>query len=276
MTAATAGERNPKLLDWYLTHGRSLPWRGSRDPYAILVSEVMLQQTQADRVIPHYERFLAAFPTVDDLAAAPFTRVAALWSGLGYNNRAKRLHAAARVVARDGWPADVTGLEALPGIGPYTARAIAAFAFGAQVAAVDTNLKRVLNRWHGEVLTGPPLAAAAADALGDAPAAEWNQAMMDLGATLCRPRTPRCGVCPVTDWCTGPGTYEPPRSQGRFQGSTRHARGAVMRLLIAEPADFASLVAATGFDPGRVAEALDGLHEDGLIERSRSGYRLTD
>ncbi len=141
---------------------------------------------------------------------------------------------------------------------------------------MDTNLKRVLSRWHGEALTGPPLAAAAAGALGDAPAAEWNQAMMDLGAALCRPRTPRCDVCPVTEWCAGPSTYEPPRSQGRFEGSIRHARGAVMRRLIAEPADFASLVAATGFDPGRIAEALDGLHDDGLIERAGAAYRLVD
>jgi A/G-specific adenine glycosylase len=236
-----------------------------RDPYAILVSEVMLQQTQADRVVPYFERFIHEFPTAQSLANAPLARVLDLWSGLGYNSRAKRLRDAAAVVATDGWPRDVEGLMTLPGVGPYTARAIASFAFGASVAAVDTNLRRVLARWNGEELKPAALHAAAERNLGP-DAAEWNQAMMDLGARICRPRAPHCDQCPVEQWCAGPGAYVPPRSQGRFEGSARQLRGAIIRHLVSRPATFAALVESTGFDPGHVEEALYDLRTEGLVE----------
>ena len=181
---ALESERNAALIHWYRSTARSLPWRTTSDPYAILVSEMMLQQTQVDRVVPYFGRFMAAFPTPEALADAPLSRVLELWSGLGYNTRAKRLRDAAAVVAAHGWPQDVEGLQALPGVGPYTARAIAAFAFRAPVAAVDTNLRRVLSRWHGEELS-PPLLQAVADRDLGSDAAEWNQAMMDLGARVC-------------------------------------------------------------------------------------------
>src|SRR3954453_4099783 len=181
------------LLRWYDRERRDLPWRRTTDPYAILVSEVMLQQTQVARVVPRYQQWLERWPDAASLAAASRGEVLAAWVGLGYNRRALALHGAARAVARDGWPAD---LRTLPGVGPYTAAAVASFAFGAQVAAVDTNAMRVaerLGRGTPEALVAPGRAA------------EWTQAAMELGATVCAARTPRCDACPVAAWCASAG-----------------------------------------------------------------------
>ncbi|MGH9054026.1 MAG: A/G-specific adenine glycosylase [Acidimicrobiia bacterium] len=190
-----------------------------------MVSEVMLQQTQAERVVPHYRRFLAAFPSVDTLASAGAREVLARWSGLGYNRRALRLQAAARRIAEHGWPTTVEGLRRLPGVGPYTAAAEACFAFGAQAPTLDTNLRRVLSRWEGKELRGVRLEEAARRALGSGRAAEWNQAVMDLGAKICRSQRPRCDRCPVRAWCRAPGLALGPRPHTPFQGSRRQARG---------------------------------------------------
>ena len=160
-------ERNRALLEWYEQNRRELPWRETRDPYPTLVSEVMLQQTQVQRVVPFFKAFLRRFPTVGDLAGAPLRDVLEVWSGLGYNGRARRLHLAAIVIATDGWPDTVTGLNGLPGVGPYTANAIACFAWGADAVPVDTNIRRVLSRWHGEPIEPRHLQAIAnADATG--------------------------------------------------------------------------------------------------------------
>ncbi len=251
------------LLNWYEGVRRPLPWRFTRDPWAILVSEVMLQQTQAARVVPHYERFLSRFPTPESLAAASGGDVIAAWSGLGYNRRALSLQAAARVVAAEGWPAR---LEDLPGVGPYTAAAVASFAWDAQVAAVDTNVRRVLERRDG-VRRGPrALARRAAELLPAGRAAAWNQAMMELGATVCRPRRPRCGECPLQDGCAGPDALTPvarPRGE-RFEATDRWARGRILAALVA------------GEDPPPLAaerreRALAGLERDGLIVRDEAG-----
>ena len=180
------------LLAWYAEHGRDLPWRGTHDPYAILVSEVMLQQTQVARVVPRYLEWIERWPTAEALAAASRAEVLAAWVGLGYNRRALALHAAAAAVARDGWPAD---LRTLPGVGPYTAAAVGSFAFGAQVAAVDTNARRVAERLGH----GPPGAL-----VPPGRAADWNQAAMELGATVCTARAPRCPACPVRTACRYP------------------------------------------------------------------------
>src|SRR3954451_10287288 len=189
------------LLAWYVRVRRPLPWRATRDPYALLVSEVMLQQTQALRVVPYYERWLSRFPTAAALADAPVRDVLSLWSGLGYNRRALALRNAARVVAASGWPSDLTSL---PGVGPYTAAAVASFAWDVQVAAVDTNVRRVLSRRDGVGLSPREVTARAASLLPAGEAAVFNQAMMELGATVCRPRVPVCGACPVSDGCHGP------------------------------------------------------------------------
>jgi A/G-specific adenine glycosylase len=191
----------------------------------------MLQQTQAGRVVEPYERFIARFPDPTSLAAAPTADVLSFWMGLGYNTRALRLKEAARLILEHGWPTTAAELQSLPGVGPYTAAAVACFAFGEQVAAVDTNLRRVLSRWVGRPLEGSDLLRTAEELVAAGDAIDWNQAVMDLGATICRP-SPDCEACPVADWCEDPSIYEPPRPQSRFEGSVRQARGAILRALV--------------------------------------------
>jgi A/G-specific adenine glycosylase len=201
------------LLAWYASHGRDLPWRHTRDPYAVLVSEVMLQQTQVDRVLPKYHEFLARFPTLAALGAAPIADVIRAWSPLGYNVRAVRLHAIARQAVADfdgALPGTLAGLLALKGIGRYTAGAIACFAFGLPVATVDTNIRRTLWRVFRGIEPAPWPAGQAATraalelaewALPADHAYAWQQALMDLGATLCTSRRPVCERCPLAGDC---------------------------------------------------------------------------
>ena len=199
-----------RLLAWYARHQRDLPWRRTRDPYAILVSEIMLQQTQVARVADYWTRFLGRYPTVSDLAAASADAVHESWTGLGYYARARNLHAAARAVVRDhagALPSAPEALRTLPGVGRYTAAAVASIAFGADVGTVDTNVARVLGRVFR--IRGAAKSAARAkrtwrlvDALvPPGRAGDWNQALMDLGATVCTARAPRCGACPVAPAC---------------------------------------------------------------------------
>ena len=256
------------LLDWYARVKRPLPWRATRDPYAVLVSEVMLQQTQAARVVPYYEAFLARFPDPQALAAAAPRDVLAAWSGLGYNRRALALQAAARRVAARGWPADLTEL---PGVGPYTAAAVASFAWDAQRAAVDTNVRRVLERFDGAA-RAPAAVAERAQALVPAgQAAAFNQAMMELGATVCRPRAPLCPACPVRDGCAAHAAGGPappaPRRRGaaRFEDTDRWARGRTVAALLSgelPPAEISG---------ERRERVLAGLERDGLIVRAADG-----
>lgn len=244
------------LLDWYAANHRPLPWRATRDPYALLVSEVMLQQTQAARVVPYYEAFLARFPDPETLAAASPRDVLAAWSGLGYNRRALALHAAARHVATHGWPDDLTEL---PGVGPYTAAAVGSFAWGRQEAAIDTNVRRVIQRHEGHAVD---VAARLRELLPAGRAAEFNQAMMELGATVCRPRAPRCPECPLQPGCAGPGPNAPRRRGAeRFEDSDRWARGRIVAALL----EGAPLPAA--LTPERRDRALAALERDGLIVR---------
>ena len=199
------------LLAWFREHGRDLPWRRTRDPYAILVSEVMLQQTQVERVVPRYLEWLERWPTAEALAEAQPAEVIRAWQGLGYNRRGVNLHRAAKWVAALGWPDDLTEL---PGVGPYTAAAVENFAFGRGVLPVDTNVQRVQER------TGHSFSAAA------------GQALMDLGATVCLARIPRCGVCPLASQCPSRGRrYAPLRKQSRFEGSFRQRRARMLRLV---------------------------------------------
>jgi A/G-specific adenine glycosylase len=234
----------PKLMDWYRAHGRDLPWRHTRDPYAILVSEVMLQQTQVERVIPRYEAWLERWPTPESLAAATRAEVIGAWQGLGYNRRAVNLHRAAELVARTGWPDDLTEL---PGVGRYTADAVRRFAFDEPVLPADTNVRRVEER------TGNRFSPAAAHAL------------MDLGATVCLARIPRCGVCPLASGCPSRGRrYEPLRKQSRFEGSFRQRRAGTLRLVAEKSRPLASL------DEPVVA----ALVRDGLVEVDAGFVRL--
>ncbi|HEY6067409.1 MAG TPA: hypothetical protein VIU81_01865 [Gaiellaceae bacterium] len=223
------------LQAWYERHGRDLPWRRTRDPYSILVSEVMLQQTQVERVIPRYHAWLERWPTVTALATAAPADVIREWQGLGYNRRGLNLHRAARHVAAHGWPDDLT---ILPGVGPYTAAAVASFAFGRDVLPVDTNVARVQER------------------TAHAFPAETAQALMDLGATICLARIPRCDQCPLATGCPSRGRrYEPLRKQSRFDGSFRQRRARTLRLVAERER------ALSGLDH----EAVEALERDGLV-----------
>jgi A/G-specific adenine glycosylase len=230
-----------RLLEWYAINGRDLPWRRTRDPYAILVAEVMLQQTQVDRVIPRWFAWLERFPTTHALARASRADAIRAWQGLGYNLRAVRLHAiACQVVAEHAGvlPRSVAGLLSLKGVGRYTAGAVACFAYEQPVAMVDTNVRRVLSRVF-DVEPG------AVDAIADAAvpphaAYAWSQALMDLGATVCRAKLPMCLLCPLLADCGGPrlnGGGPKPRLQGEFQGSARYYRGRVVDVLRRLPHD---------------------------------------
>ncbi len=195
------------LLAWYDAHRRDLPWRQDQDPYRVWVSEVMLQQTRVETVLPYYERWLARFPDPGTLAAASEAEVMAAWAGLGYYGRARRLHAAAKVVAAQGVPVDAAGWQALPGVGTYTAGAIASIALGEPVTAIDGNAIRVLARWLGlrEAADRGPgrkrIEQAATAHLDHARPGDWNQALMDLGSAICIPVAPRCDACPVATAC---------------------------------------------------------------------------
>jgi A/G-specific adenine glycosylase len=229
------------LLQWFRRFGRDLPWRHTREPYAILVSEVMLQQTQVDRVIPRYLRFIGRWPTVAALAGASTAEVIVEWQGLGYNRRAVSLHRAARLVTEHGWPADLTEL---PGVGAYTAAAVANFAFGADVLPVDTNIRRVQER------TGKQFDASCA------------QALFDLGATVCLARIPRCNSCPLAAACPSRGSrYEPLRRQSAFEGSFRQRRARALRAVASG--------AGTVDD-----EAVASLAADGLVTVSNGRVSL--
>jgi A/G-specific adenine glycosylase len=233
-----------QLMAWYSRHGRALPWRTTHDPYAILVSEVMLQQTQVARVVPRYGAWLARWPTVEALGAAPLAEVIRAWQGLGYNRRAVNLHRAARRISADGWPQDLTEL---PGVGRYTADALARFAFGRDVLPVDTNVRRVLERTRGSFT------------------AESAQALMDLGATVCLARVPRCDACPLAASCPSRGRrYEPLRRQSRFEGSFRQRRARTLRLVSTRPRALATLD----------AEAVRALEYDGLVTVAAGRVRL--
>jgi A/G-specific adenine glycosylase len=246
-------EMQSALLSWYAANGRDLPWRRTRDPYAILVSEVMLQQTQVARVLERYEPWLGRWPTPSALAAAPAADVLRAWSGLGYNRRALNLqNAARRVVELGEFPREVEALERLPGIGPYTARAIACFAFGAEVTALDTNVRRVLERSLGTTDVPPPPGRAWA----------WNQALFDLGAQVCLARVPRCERCPLSGACPSRGrTFAPLRRQSRFEGSRRQSRAALVRELADGPRG------GDGYD----RDVVDSLLADGLAVRRADG-----
>jgi A/G-specific adenine glycosylase len=232
---STLGTMERQLLEWYALSRRPLPWRETTDPYAILVSEVMAQQTQVDRVVPRWQRWLDRWPTVEALAAASPADVIREWQGLGYNRRALSLHRAAQHVAERGWPDDLTEL---PGVGRYTADAVDCFARGRDVLPVDVNVRRVSDR------TGHTFGFASA------------QALMDLGATVCLARVPRCERCPLAEECPSRGRrFEPLRRQGPFEGSFRQLRAATLRLVAAgeRPVD--------ELDP----DAIAALAKDGLV-----------
>ncbi|MCO8127318.1 A/G-specific adenine glycosylase [Acidimicrobiia bacterium EGI L10123] len=280
-----------ELIEWWSREGRDLPWRRSRDPWAVLVSELMLQQTQVSRVTERYVRFLERFPTVVECAAAPVGDVIDEWAGLGYNRRAVHLHrTAVRCVEHhDGaLPDTLTELLDLPGVGPYTARAVLVFAHERDIGLVDTNAGRFVAR----ALAGRPLPAKEAQAVADAAVPggwgwTWGQAVFDLGASVCRKRAPRCGDCPIRlhcAWATaGFRTPDPidgsagiSARQSRFDGSDRQGRGRLVDAMRAGPVEHDALAAVMGWpdDQARAARVAAGLVADGLAVVERDRYRL--
>lgn len=275
-----------ELLAWGSTTLRDLPWRRTRDPWHVLVSEVMLQQTSVARVLPKFEAFIAEFPTPKSLADAPLGDALRLWSGLGYPRRCRNLQEAARKIVQDfndEFPTTLSELQSLPGIGQYTSRAILAFAYEVDVAVVDTNVSRVLSRLEGRVLKARELQELANDFVPQGLGWEWNQVMMDFGARHCTLRSPACAVCPVRKQCRWRGVGEDPaplssgasKPQARFEGSDRQARGRALKAVaqgIGVPKD---IVAAMGLedDALRGNKLLSALVAEGLLVRS--GRRLT-
>ena len=292
------------LLAWYAQHGRDLPWRHTYDPYRILVAEVMLQQTQVERVLPKYAEFLEAFPTLADLARAPRGEVIRRWAPLGYNRRAVRLHEIAQqvTVALSGqFPSSIEHLLKLKGVGRYTAGALACFAFRQPVAFLDTNIRRVLGRCLAGIPFPTPgqdaqLLALAEQALAGDAAYAWHQALMDLGATVCTRARPACPRCPLREHCQARTALadeapsegvrmvaeKPPpyRVQPKFAGSTRYYRGRIVAVLrelkSGEALDLLALgrAAKPGFgddDLGWLAGLVEGLAADGLISVEKAG-----
>lgn len=268
------------LVRWFSQEGRDLAWRSERDAWLILVSEVMSQQTQVERVVPAWERFIERFPDPEACASAGQAEVVRLWRGLGYPRRARDLHRASRLIVdvhAGRVPDSLDGLLGLPGVGPYTARAVLAFAHERDVGVLDTNVGRILARISGRALGATEAQTMADELVPPGQAWVWNQALLDLGADVCRKRQPTCGSCPIAFTCrwAGEGCPEPDpalrsaavsRPQSRFEGSLRQVRGRVLATLETGSASASALSAVDGGDGGRLAAALGTLISDGLIE----------
>jgi A/G-specific adenine glycosylase len=280
-TTAEVNRITDTILRWWPDAARDLPWRASRDPWEILVSEVMAQQTQVDRVIPKWHRFLARFPNVETAASAEARELIELWDGLGYNRRALQLHRCAQAIQIEHGgrvPDDLDALLALPGIGPYTARAVLAFAFERDVAVVDTNVGRVFARLTGSRLGQTELQSLANVFVPKRKGWEWNQAVLDFGATICLKRTPRCSSCPLRQHCTWRGIGLDPAigsaavsgPQSRFEGSDRQGRGRLVAALRGGSIFVCAAAATMGFDGDldRATRVLEGLIADGLVVQS--------
>jgi len=297
LSEATVETVRTGLLAWFEANRRDLPWRKTRDPYRILVSEVMLQQTQVDRVIPYFERFLERFPDVRALASAPTADVIRLWSGLGYNRRAVNLQRTAQAVVSDhdgSFPTDVAALRTLPGIGPYTSGAIAAFAFEQDVAFIDTNMRRVIHR----VVAGPELpeprlsdkeiVAIAAELVPRGDGWRWNQALIEFGALQCTARKPACVICPLREICVAAPVIQASiaslpkgtrlKNEGTFEGSNRQYRGRILRALQENPEGLSLPVLGSAVRDGFthsnlpwLAELVEALAKDGLAAIAEEG-----
>ena len=273
-----------QALAWGASHRRAFPWRATRDPWAILVSEVMLQQTQAERVVVPYSRFLAAFPNPATCARAGAAEVVRVWAGLGFNRRALHLHAAATSVTSrhaGAVPRDLRALMALPGVGSYTARAVLSFGHGIDAAVVDTNVLRVLSRCvHGTGLTTAEAQRTADELLPPAASWEFNQSMFDLGATVCTAQAPRCSVCPLSRQCRwraggGPEAGADPwracgsvRAQPPFAGSDRQGRGRLLAQLRERAVRHDEIATACGWprDAVRAERIARALVDEGFAE----------
>ena len=266
------------LLRWAATSRRDLPWRSTRDPWAVLVSEVMLQQTQVSRVEVKYSDFLDYWPTPEDLARVELSEILRFWRGLGYPRRARNLHQAAQQITKlhqGRVPQELGQLLQLPGVGPYTARAVMVFAFETELGVVDTNVGRLLARWCGSSLR-PKAAQELADKIvAPGQSWDWNQGLFDLAATVCTKRNPQCRSCPVKPWCAWQGAGKDPaegsagvsKRQQPFPGSNRQARGRLLSALAQGSMKTSDAAVAMGLlgEPCRVAQLINDLRDEGLV-----------
>jgi A/G-specific adenine glycosylase len=278
------------LLNWFGAESRDLPWRKTCDPWAIVVSELMLQQTQVDRVLPKYAEFLNRFPTVESCSRATFGEILSSWNGLGYNRRAKYLHElsiAVRIQFDGTFPSDIETLQSLPGIGPYTARAIAVFAFRQPHAVVDTNVARVIARFDGVTYARARELQQRADEWLDLNDPwTWNQALLDLGARRCSARTPQCPICPLVESCKGAnasvdtaiGSKGVSGRQSRFAGSDREGRGRLVKTLTVDgaiPIDRLAAVMGWPDDVDRAVRVANTLVDDQIVSIDSGWVRIS-
>jgi A/G-specific adenine glycosylase len=264
-----------RLLRWYDRSARDLPWRRTRDPYAILVSEVMLQQTGVGRVLPAYAAFIERFPTLASLSRASLAEVLRAWSGLGYNRRARDLHRIAQLHPR-ALPGTRDGLDELPGVGAYTAGAVSCFSRGESVAFADTNVRRVLGRaLLGRIATEREAVALDEQLVPRVDPDRWHHALMDLGATVCLARTPRCDACPIATGCRSRGRVvrAAPRRQAAFATSDRRVRGRIVAVL-REHRGMSESALRGAVGDGRTADLLAALVDEGMVERAGRVVRL--
>lgn len=292
-TVTTSGLKGPEfsasLLAWSQANLRAFPWRNTRDPWSVLVSEFMLQQTQTARVAERYPSFMEQFPGIEATAKQAPSELVKAWIGLGYNRRALRLHACAVYLAEQCgglMPRDEAQLRLLPGVGAYTARAVMAFAFDVQVGVLDTNVARVLKRLALVAQESAKEMQELADSLvPEGQSWNYNSAILDFGATLCSARAPRCDICPFSDRCAWQGGkfgeadpaasgLHAPLAQARFSGSTREARGKLIKALASGEVDSRSLPRITQREPQEANKILEALVADGLVEKFGRRIRL--
>ena len=272
--------REEALTRWSSRERRVLPWRATRDPWKILLSEVMLQQTQVERVVPKYDYFVASWPDIGDFAQAPLEKILNAWSGLGF-------HRTARLVVTEYGsviPKDLKTLLTLPGVGPYTARAVLCFAYEIDIGVVDTNVGRILARWFGSRFTNKTAQSTADSLVPLGQTWEWNQGLFDLGALICKKHDPKCSQCPVFEWCSWQGLGLDPSigsagvssSQKPFSGSDRQARGKLLRALSDGPVSCAKAKCVMGIAPEtiRADKLVAALIADGLIYLALNGQEL--
>jgi len=287
LVPASSAQLTDRILDWGRPRLRDLPWRKSRDPWSVLVAEVMLQQTQVGRVLPRWSQFLSRFPDPGSCAAAPVAELIKEWSGLGYNRRAVNLHRCAfQLVTVHGGnlPDDLDELLKLPGVGPYIARAVLVFAFERNFAVVDTNVTRILKRHEGRRFKSAEVQELADDLLPHGESWIWNQVLLDFGATICRSRNPLCAECPVSVTCVWGGVGEDPakfptgidRRKLKFEGSDRQGRGRLVEALRngSVSAEDLTSVMGWGTDVIRAKRIADQLVIDGLILKKGEVYLL--
>ncbi len=257
---------NRYLLVWYKKNKRSFSWRGSRDPWKILLLETLSQQTQLERANEYYELFIDKYPNPETMARKRSRTILKDWSGLGYNNRALRLHETSKLIAKHGWIKYKQDLASLPGVGEYTKNAVEAFAYGKRVIAVDVNIKRVLRRYHGESVDKKWIEDNLDRLIGSSDPRNWNQAIMDLSSMICSNRDPKCYLCPIENTCSKFIEIQKDVKQAPFKGSSREKRGKILKkLLNTRELDFKDIQKLTKSNQKDMLSLLYKMENDKLI-----------